>query len=523
MGVGLSPGKNNLNMKALRMAGFHSSIIAWLVLAAGGAIAASDFESNLEKTFHVSPGGKFTLEADQGSCKVSPVEGNEVRVRVLRKIEGASKAQADEIFTNQQVTFQQNGGTVSVEAKNKKNLSMWRQQPYLQVRYEINIPKTFNVDLRTSGGDIQVGDLEGWVKARTSSGTIDLGRAAGDVDAGNSGGNIVVAEAGGSVKGTTSSGSIRVGKALRKAELSNSGGDIQIGEGGEAVEVKTSSGSIKVQRAKGQLKAANSGGDIFVGTAEGDVTAETSSGAIQLDRVQGARVEVRNSGGDIGIEHASGTVVARTSSGSIKIKKVDGYVTARNSGGEIFLEEVDGKTEAETSSGSIRIQLGKGEIKARNSGGDIKIGEAGGQVFAQTSSGSIVVKLAKGKVDAKNSGGDIKVEEARTAVQAGTSSGKINVSFAAQPSEDCHLGVSGGGVTVTLGKSVAVNLDAEARGGRIKTEIPITVNGEQKRDALQGKVNGGGPNLILRSSSGDIEIKAGTGTVATLEDESPGK
>jgi DUF4097 and DUF4098 domain-containing protein YvlB len=511
-------------MKELRMAGFHASIVAAMVLAAGGATAASDFENNLEKTFHVSPGGKFTLEADQGTCKVSPLEGNEVRVRVFRKIEGASKAQADEIFTNHQVTFQQNGGTVSVDAKNKKNLSMlWRQQPYLQVRYEISLPKTFNVDLRTSGGDIQVGDLEGWVKARTSSGTIDLGRAAGDVDAGNSGGNIVVAEAGGEVKATTSSGSIRVGKAQRKAELSNSGGDIQVGEGGETVEVKTSSGSIKVQHAKGQLKAANSGGDIFVGTAEGDVTAETSSGAIQLDRVQGARVEVRNSGGDIGIEHASGTVVARTSSGSIKMKKVEGYVTARNSGGEIFLEEVDGKTEAETSSGWIRILLGKGEIRARNSGGDIKIGEAGGQVFAQTSSGSIVVKLAKGKVDAKNSGGDIKVDEARTAVQAGTSSGKISVSFAAQPSEDCHLGVSGGGVVVTLAKSVAVNLDAEARGGRIKTEIPITVSGEQKRDALQGKVNGGGPNLILRSSSGDIEIKAGTGTVATLEDESPGK
>jgi hypothetical protein len=49
------------------------------------------------------------------------------------------------------------------------------------------------------------------------------------------------------------------------------------------------------------------------------------------------------------------------------------------------------------------------------------------------------------------------------------------------------------------------------------------VLGTQEAGVLQGKLNGGGPNLVLRSSSGDILLKASSGPVATLELESPAK
>ena len=77
-----------------------------------------------------------------------------------------------------------------------------------------------------------------------------------------------------------------------------------------------------------------------------------------------------------------------------------------------------------------------------------------------------------------------------------------------QPKAASHLEVSGGEIKVALARSAAVDLDAESSGGKVITAIPVTmtVSGEQKRGTLRGKINGGGPMLSWRASSGDIHL-----------------
>ena len=54
------------------------------------------------------------------------------------------------------------------------------------------MPRKFDIDLKTSGGDIRLGELDGSAITRTSSGSIDLGTISGRVESSNSGGNILV-------------------------------------------------------------------------------------------------------------------------------------------------------------------------------------------------------------------------------------------------------------------------------------------------------------------------------------------
>jgi hypothetical protein len=54
-----------------------------------------------------------------------------------------------------------------------------------------------------------------------------------------------------------------------------------------------------------------------------------------------------------------------------------------------------------------------------------------------------------------------------------------------------------------------VDLDARTRGGVVISEnLPITLQseGSKNREQVHGKMNGGGPELILRASSGDIRL-----------------
>ena len=60
---------------------------------------------------------------------------------------------------------------------------------------------------------------------------------------------------------------------------------------------------------------------------------------------------------------------------------------------------------------------------------------------------------------------------------------------------------------MSLAPNIAVDLDAHTSGGGVNSDLPITVMGHVSEDSLNGKVNGGGPKLVLRSSGGGIHVR----------------
>lgn len=59
-----------------------------------------------------------------------------------------------------------------------------------------------------------------------------------------------------------------------------------------------------------------------------------------------------------------------------------------------------------------------------------------------------------------------------------------------------------------MASGIAVDLDARSSGGGVHSDVPITVQGAQDNDMLRGRINGGGPKLVLRSSGGGIRVRA---------------
>lgn len=200
-------------------------------------------------------------------------------------------------------------------------------------------------------------------------------------------------------------------------------------------------------------------------------------------------VDLHTSGGSIDLSNLGGTVLARTSGGSISAGKLGGAATLKTSGGSIKVEGATGSVIAKTSGGSIRIGGTTGQVEARTSGGSIVLANVAGHVVAHTSGGGIRIEGAMGSVDASTSGGSIQAE------------------FLRQPSGNSRLSTSGGGVVVTMADRIAVDLDARASGGGVSSDVPVTILGRQDDDQLNGKINGGGPKLVLRTSGGGIRLK----------------
>ena len=247
-----------------------------VVAAADKATPAEEFEevakgaegtnAVLTKSFPVTPGGLLVMELDRGPIEVASGEGSQVEVEVTRRIKGGTGAAAGDILAAHQIDFAHEGNKVEVHAQFPKGAKVSdRDKSRLQAEYKIVVPKKFNLDLKTAGGHIKIGDLEGEVKAVTAGGALKFGNIQG------------------AVQGRTAGGEITLASASSTVNVNTAGGRIDLGELQGETTAKTAGGSIKVARCKAKLLAETSGGEIAVRKALNTVKAKTAGGSISVN------------------------------------------------------------------------------------------------------------------------------------------------------------------------------------------------------------------------------------------------
>jgi DUF4097 and DUF4098 domain-containing protein YvlB len=99
----------------------------------------------------------------------------------------------------------------------------------------------------------------------------------------------------------------------------------------------------------------------------------------------------------------------------------------------------------------------------------------------------------------------VRVKEAYGPVVAHTSGGNVSAQLNEQPKSACSLRTSGGNVEVQLAENLALAVDARTSGGSIHSDFPGTLN--KQKTKLTAQLNGGGPDLLLETSGGNVTIR----------------
>ncbi|MFZ0429710.1 MAG: DUF4097 family beta strand repeat-containing protein [Acidobacteriota bacterium] len=295
------------------------------LLAMSSPILASQLAS-VSKSFQVGTGGKLVVDVSSGDLDITTGAGN-VQIDVV----GMSQSELPDL------DIHQSGSTVYITYKN-------RGRQGRNIRFELNIPTDFNLDLATAGGDIKInGLLNGAITGHTSGGDISFHDVNGQVDLRTSGGDIQGGAVQGSVDLTTSGGDIELEAANGEVVVKTSGGDIKVGNVGQRLEAKTAGGDIELGNVGGAAEVKTAGGDIVVGSVDGSADLATA-------------------GGDIDLKGASGAVDAKTAGGDLELKSVSGPIQARTAGGEIDAEltAVSGSSSLKTAGGDIQLHLPAG-------------------------------------------------------------------------------------------------------------------------------------------------------------------
>src|ERR1700722_1094958 len=223
-------------------------LIVSLSLVASASLAA---QQSFDKRFNVPPGGHLTLDTDVGSVAIVGRDTHEVVIH-------ADMSDSDHF----DVTAGQTSAGVTVTGHvTRRSWLDWLDLTALRVRFTIDVPRDYLVQVQTAGGSIDVQNLNAAVEGKTSGGGITIRDVVGPVNAHTSGGSI-------------------------RAERLNG-----------ATELHTTGGSIDIVDSTGDLDARTSGASIDLKSIEGKVQAGTSGGSIDAEVRQNRGIILQTSGG----------------------------------------------------------------------------------------------------------------------------------------------------------------------------------------------------------------------------------
>ena len=130
-------------------------------------------------------------------------------------------------------------------------------------------------------------------------------------------------------------------------------------------------------------------------------------------------------------------------------------------------------------------------LEIENTNGRIEASDVSGSHKIETTNGRIVLARCAGAVEAETTNGSIESEL-----------------MTATAGRGMRLETTNGSIHARLPRTFAARVDAANTNGSIESELPVTTSGLQSKHALHGTINGGGPELRLRTTNGSIHIEA---------------
>lgn len=312
---------NNPNTSSFLKFTFITGIFILLMTTA--LLAQNERDAYQIKKIDVSNTPDIIARTSGGHIEVYGGNGNTVEIQVfVRKNNSYLSSNEYDISEDYTFSIEQTGNVVEVSAKRIKDGWGGWMNKIPSVSYIIKVPRTSQLDLKTSGGHIDVAMIEGEVNMNTSGGHLTLKEINGVIEARSSGGHIDLADIKGSANVRTSGGHIDLTNSEGMFELRTSGGHIDIDELYGSVNASTSGGSVKAN----------------MGVITGNIELRTSGGSVSLSMPasEGADLDIRGTRVRANLVNFSGSQTKNTIEGSIN---GGGYkVSLKTSGGTARLD-----------------------------------------------------------------------------------------------------------------------------------------------------------------------------------------
>ncbi len=277
-------------------------------------------EQTIEKEFKVAAGKKIRLDLKTGgSINIGGWDEDRLSAKVY--LDGAD-------WRESKVEFEERPDGIQI----KSFYAGRRSNHSTDIKFDINVPRRFDIEIGTMGGGIRITGVNGEMNGKTMGGELYLTNLQGKLNLTTMGGNIT----------------------LKDSEV----------DGG----LHTMGGQVLIQDVVGNIKGSSMGGNVIYKNLTNREGAST-----------GSEVRISTMGGDIKVDDAPMGADVHTMGGRIKILSAREYVKAKTMGGNIDIDEIDGWVQATTMGGDINVRMigdpdsRKRDVTLKSYGGNISL------------------------------------------------------------------------------------------------------------------------------------------------------
>jgi hypothetical protein len=130
---------------------------------------------------------------------------------------------------------------------------------------------------------------------------------------------------------------------------------------------------------------------------------------------------------------------------------------------------------------------------------DLNIGNVNGAIEVENVTGRLELDTTNGKIEVTRCGGSL---------DASTTNGGIEAELLqVSAGQSMRFETTNGRISLTIPQSLGAEINAGTTNGSIRSDLPL-VTSRFSRTSLRGTLNGGGPEIRLRTTNGGIDIKA---------------
>jgi DUF4097 and DUF4098 domain-containing protein YvlB len=284
----------------------------------------------------------------------------------------------------------------------------------------------------------------------------------------------------------------------------------------DGVEVSRVSGGLQLKSRHGSVAISEVGGDLTLDARYGDVEVEGVKGRASLE-VRHGHVTVKRTGA-LKLDHAYGDVDLREVAGNLEVKAEHAGIEARDVTGDAGIEtsfngvqltRIGGKARVKTQHGEIRAAAVTGALTAEASFGSVELEDVGGPVEVTVVHGGVRAQTFTKGGRFKASGEDVTLDRFEGAVDVEAERASAHIAPRGAITEGISVRVSHGGIRLEVPTGSRFDLEAVARRGEVRADLPGFAVSRSDARHVSGKLAGGGSPVTL-AADGDVELEPRT-------------
>ncbi|MFN8002079.1 MAG: DUF4097 family beta strand repeat-containing protein [Acidobacteriota bacterium] len=303
------------------------------------------------------------------------------------------------------------------------------------------------------------------------------------------------------------------------AKFNHLRGDHNLREVG-TVEITQNTGRIQVDGAHGTVELAQINGPVSLSNLNKQTTLREITGALTLT-AQGIAVSGEKLNGPVQVHLSQGRLELSEISGPqnnaqplVKLDDITASrVTLSNIQGSVVVNAERSRIEAEDISGDFTVKSSAERVIARQIGGALRIHAENGAVEVEEVSGATIIEATQ----------DVSIRDFRGPLNVTSQAGTISLATEEKLGGNLTAINERGRIRLSLPEDSSFKLDADTERGRLRLRGFDHLETQRQQRHIQTEYNpaANAPVIVLRTTSGNIELQASGLALASNDDDRP--